>query len=327
MILTYPSLAGCEIPTPIYNPIKNQASFGDDIMRMVQDTTYNTEEEGMQQFFGRLALYHTLKQVDSLREEEILANFEDMEQYQTIGKFYNAEQEIALAFDSSLYVYDSVNYEYADSLNNLIKMEHLNNAKNYLADINTNLQSVQYYQTINQLYLNYLLNDSLDVNEIQSVASIANLCPYMYGTAIPIARTIASAIDSTLSWDDNSICYGNFRTTNNNTDDDYLAGLLAANAEKKNKKEEVYLFNNKITVYPNPTDRTLHFTYNDLNIGDKIIIYNYLGIEVLSKFLYNTKGDLDIDVNQFKNGLYIYHVASPKGDIIANGKFNVIHSK
>lgn len=50
MLFSYPPLAGCEIPTPIYNPIKNQASFSDDVARMVKDTTYNTEEEGMNDF-------------------------------------------------------------------------------------------------------------------------------------------------------------------------------------------------------------------------------------------------------------------------------------
>jgi hypothetical protein len=63
----------------------------------------------------------------------------------------------------------------------------------------------------------------------------------------------------------------NFRT-NNTDDNDYLAGLAAANAERKSKKEGIYLSDKNIIVYPNPTDKEINIAYNNIELNSKIII-------------------------------------------------------
>jgi hypothetical protein len=325
---SYPSLAGCEIPTPIYNPIKNQASFGDDVMRMVQDTTYNTEEEGMNDFFEKMSLYSVLKQYDTIPEDSILAHFMDIEQYQTIGKFYNAQSELALAFDSSLYGYDTIYNEINDSINKVIKHEHLNNAVNYLSDINTPLQAVQYYQQIAQLQINYLLHDSLTINELESAKSIAALCIYNYGAAVSNARALVSIVeDSTIEWNDNETCFSNFRTSDNDNKE-YLEGIAAANEERINKKPESKLLHvNNIIVYPNPANNEINLAYNSIEIGSKFIFYNYLGNEVTVRIISNNSGILNIDATKFGNGLYLYKLLGINGNKISEGKFNILHIK
>lgn len=322
---SYPSLAGCEIPTPIYNPIKNQASMGEDVMRMAMDTTYNTEEEGMNDFFERMSLYNVLRQDAELTEDSILQHFRDMEQYLTIGKFYNVQTEIALAFDSSLYTYDTIYNEVTDSINNAIKHEHLNNAYNYLNDINPTLQAVQHFKTISMLTINYLRNDSLDATELQTAKDIAALCIYTYGAAVSNARALISIVeDSTITWNDNITCYGNFRSTDN---DGEFTKLLAAINEEKIEKHENKITKQLVQVFPNPADKQINFSYTDIESNCTLKIYNYLGVAVYSKSISNLSGTISISADLFTNGLYVYQIISKDGDIKFNGKFNIEHLK
>ncbi|MFM2226596.1 MAG: hypothetical protein RJA07_2798 [Bacteroidota bacterium] len=83
----------------------------------------------------------------------------------------------------------------------------------------------------------------------------------------------------------------------------------------------------KIEVYPNPTDKEINVEYKDIEANSKFIIYNYLGKEIITKLIINKYGILNIDANQFANGLYLYQIVSEGGNIISKGKFNIIHIK
>jgi hypothetical protein len=314
---SFPSTAGCE--TTFGNRVVKNMSVSEDMLRAALDTSFSTEEEGMQQFFERLALYHTLKQADSLREEEILANFEDMEQYQTIGKFYNAEQETALAYDSSLLIFDTTNVELNDSINNVVRITHLNNALNYLSDVNTTLQSVQYYQQVGQLYINYLLHDSLNESELQTSKDIAALCIYTYGSAINLARTLVSSIDSTITWDDNN-CYGNYRMKNDD-ESDYLNGIMAANNEKKNFATPIRLDKSSLLLFPNPTKENINLYVNKPIDKGVISIYNSVGVKMIVQQIVDTRLIQTIQIHSLSNGIYMVRLQDAEGNNIGQGKF------
>ncbi|MFM2226593.1 MAG: Secretion system C-terminal sorting domain [Bacteroidota bacterium] len=249
----------------------------------------------------------------------ILAHFIDMEQYQTIGKFYNAEQEISLAYDSTLVIVDTTNTEYADSVNEAIKLYHLNNALSYISDINSTLQSIQYYQSINQLYISYLKNDSLNESELQTAKDIAAQCIYTYGAAVSNARSLVSLLDSTATWNDNYTCFGNMRTAN--TDNEYDELIAKINEERLNVKKAI-TNNSSIFLYPNPADKYLDLQFTDNEVGYKIIFYNYLGTIQTSKLISNK---MRFDVEEWNNGLYLYSIFNNTNELVSKGKITIIH--
>ncbi|MFM2226597.1 MAG: hypothetical protein RJA07_2799 [Bacteroidota bacterium] len=292
---------------------KTTVEISEEMLRTAQDSTFATPEEGMNDFFSQLALYENLMQDRTVRDEEgVLEHFIDMVNYDAIGKFYNAEQEIALAHDSSLLLNE-------DSTKNTIRLQHLQNALNYVSDINTTLQSVQYYQQINQLYLHFLINDSLDESEKENVSAIAALCPLIYGTAVDNARGLASALGFAIDWNDNDICYGNFRTANNNANYDSI--LAAVNKENENKISSSISSNPFFNLYPNPVNRTLNAKFENISENCSFIIYNGLGQRLITRIIKKNIGVESFDVSQYPNGVYLIKALNSDGITIAQLKF------
>jgi hypothetical protein len=64
---------------------------------------------------------------------------------------------------------------------------------------------------------------------------------------------------------------------------------------------------NKIKVYPNPTNSTLHI--EGLTIENTFCLYNFLGKQVLQQTFVNST---TINLEQFANGIYFYELRNNK---------------
>ncbi|MFM2224743.1 MAG: hypothetical protein RJA07_945 [Bacteroidota bacterium] len=81
---------------------------------------------------------------------------------------------------------------------------------------------------------------------------------------------------------------------------------------------------NKLVVYPNPASTEITFEYFNVAANSKIVVYDYLGKEIIIKQVLNENGKLVIDVHELTNGLYLYKVISEVGSVKSIGKFNII---
>jgi hypothetical protein len=78
------------------------------------------------------------------------------------------------------------------------------------------------------------------------------------------------------------------------------------------------------TAYPNPvvTDLTIRFSAQVIN--GSISIYSSNGKKVLDKGAMNSFEDgVQVDVRNWEQGVYYYHISDPSGNKLTSGKFIV----
>ena len=68
-----------------------------------------------------------------------------------------------------------------------------------------------------------------------------------------------------------------------------------------------------ITIYPNPvTDRRLHVSSRLNDLGNTLVIYDYMGRQVLTEVLNSGNNEFDLSP-QLKQGVYLVHVLNALG--------------
>lgn len=81
---------------------------------------------------------------------------------------------------------------------------------------------------------------------------------------------------------------------------------------------QVTLNNDQVTVYPNPAQQQIQFTFNNYGTNADLIIYSLLGEEV--NRIHTNTNNITLAVQQLKDGLYLYKIL--KGaNLYAQGKF------
>lgn len=79
-----------------------------------------------------------------------------------------------------------------------------------------------------------------------------------------------------------------------------------------------------VKCYPNPAVSYINFSLDNeyANIQYRLIIYNFTGKKMHDK---NLSGPISkIDLSNFYRGMYIYQLLDLNGNVITNGKFQVI---
>lgn len=78
---------------------------------------------------------------------------------------------------------------------------------------------------------------------------------------------------------------------------------------------------NKITVYPNPATHSVHFNLENVNVQNaRLVLYNAVGKETLSKFVFNSK-TISLDISELPRGVYLYRL---EGDFEMSKTFKLV---
>lgn len=130
---------------------------------------------------------------------------------------------------------------------------------------------------------------------INTLQSIAALCPFEDGIGVYQARMLLQPYDSTY--------YINFCET-------YADNNLRIGGN--NEEEEPYseVMKNQFYVFPNPATDEINISYNLVNneFQSQVMLYNYTGEVVYSQIIGGTAGNLCINTQSFASGVYLLRI-------------------
>ncbi len=76
-------------------------------------------------------------------------------------------------------------------------------------------------------------------------------------------------------------------------------------------------------TFPNPATSFITFEFKDqVEKGSTLTIYSFLGRKMSVLPVNNTR--ITVSLNEYFNGIYVYHVRDAKGRILATNKFQVV---
>jgi hypothetical protein len=232
--------------------------------------------------------------------------------------------------DTLLAFYDSLNTAIIEHINatetniaNLIQSMNSQNYELYVQRLeeanssNSNVVSEEEQESnehdINEIYIKMLTYgiDSLDSEDSNRIVEIANLCPYIGGTAVYKARTLFSMYNPANMFDDIAMCnaIGVYKQENNNNDKKGIFDEENTYLQSLKPKENVLvsLSENKFILYPNPANANINIKYqlNSNQIGN-VVICDLLGRQ---RMIINLASDIihvTANINSLETGVYIY---------------------
>jgi len=189
------------------------------------------------------------------------------------------------ASSGSFYKSDSLVQLYLLNGNNVT----LNQAKSLNASVNATNTPESNQKSFNVIYFDYVKNQGVLTNgQINSLKTLAALCPFTDGTSVYQARAMVKRFDTTEFF--NACEYSQPISSGNR--------LMNSATELNTSKEAI-----STLVFPNPASTEITVT-TDLD-GAKLLIFNIVGQLVIESEINSiTK----INVSDFKNGTYIYKI-------------------
>ncbi|HTA27326.1 MAG TPA: T9SS type A sorting domain-containing protein, partial [Bacteroidia bacterium] len=160
----------------------------------------------------------------------------------------------------------------------------------------TNLDANMQYTS--QGYLNDVMNDSLSINQLDSLRTLAAMCPLLNGVGVFRARAILVDYDSagTFYLDTNCTCNKTWNAHNH-----------SKHTNKTTQTDSTLLA--KFNLYPNPNNGGFTLTYQ-LQSGQAgtFAIFNTIGEKVASYDLDASTNTMKIDEEALNNGVYLYTI-------------------
>ena len=104
------------------------------------------------------------------------------------------------------------------------------------------------------------------------------------------------------------------------------SGSGARMAQSTESKEELFLTNKNIKLYPNPSSGVVYYDYSfddELKTEATIMVYNMLGEQVIGGKLAGNIGNGTIDFTLLPNGMYFVNIIRNNQQIL-NAKINVV---
>jgi len=154
----------------------------------------------------------------------------------------------------------------------------------------------------------YFTGCLLTTEEVEWVSNISFQCIYQGGKAVSRARNLYHIyINDSIEFDDSTICASSSR----------IGDVITV---PKNQNNE------KIKIYPNPTDNfvTLECVNTSGECENIILeIFDFAGRLVMSKSIFDINGTKLIDVTILEPGVYIMKVKS-KSNVMAFHKLNIV---
>jgi outer membrane protein assembly factor BamB len=162
-------------------------------------------------------------------------------------------------------------------------------------------------KTTNHFFIQHqLTNGGLLLQDITTLQNIAAECPFVYGKAVYVARTLVMKYDSA------GTEYINQREIDNNNQRLYY------------EEEKDIIIGDDVMVYPNPNNGKMYIALK--NTTESIItfvLYDVTGREIKAKNILMQSEIGEVDASELSNGLYFYSIKN--GDYqIATGKIIIV---
>ncbi len=234
----------------------------------------------------------------SLIENVLLENFEDSVEQKNIGLAVSAMANIQYPISDAASIVIS---EKTDSIQGTLSSECL------------------YKEMLQFIYQNPNLLESVfsDI-EINRMREIANYCPFTKGNAVYLARAYLASIEQENNVYINSCEYpqdGNSsRTAAEEFESEEEFTIEPIDSKTKNNSFNIILF-------PNPASKILNIKLDGFQCNYSFSIYNSYG--ALLHSFNSAKQILEIDVNNFSEGVYFLKITDTKGKIISTNSFTV----
>jgi hypothetical protein len=246
-------------------------------------------------------LYHDLDNSASYRNSnDTLLAFYDSLNTAVIEHIEATETNIANLIQSM----NSQDYE--------LYLQRLEEAKVSNSNVVSNRDQENNEHDINAIYIKIISYgiDALNDEDSTRIVEIANLCPYIGGTAVYKARALYAMYSPASMFDDITTCnaIGVYKNGNSGNSkgifDDENAYL------KSLKPKETLLTKNgehTFKLYPNPATTTVTIAYElNKNEKGKVIIYDILGREQMKIDLHHDNNKVSINVSLLRQGIYTY---------------------
>ncbi len=159
---------------------------------------------------------------------------------------------------------------------------------------------------VNAIYANAIVknNSQFTETEISRLFAIASQCVISGGPAVFKARSLYSMIDNNIRFSDKDICFSQ--------------GIMLRH---RNTSEE----NPNMIIFPNPSTGKFTVRYDLENKSDVYLsIFDELQREVKFYKLDGNASQMEIDLSEFDNGMYIYKIKSSDNSIHAQGRLSLI---
>ncbi len=241
--------------------------------------------------FTKLSLDTALLSIDT-----VFRNFYNSYAAMPIGEIFTYEAVLALLSDSSLLA-DSIAYKAARD-----------SAAERNKDIIHSNTPESNFVLVNNIYLSYLQNqaDTLNTTQINTLAGIAEQCPYIAGDAVYMARAMLAQVGTLPFFDDVALCTisGKRGMDEQNT---------VEQAAKEVKKEFV-------KVYPNPASNKLNVLFQANTNGQvNFELSTTVGQPVKNIMVHQGDNYITFGVNDLAGGMYIWRLKDERR-VVASGK-------
>jgi len=174
-----------------------------------------------------------------------------------------------------------------------------------VASISPTNQIEQNYQTVYNIYVNYIAAGSiLDSAQLADLLSVATQCPYTGGAIVFKARGILEALytapaDTLYSfyYNDSSIC-------------------STVSTESLRMKipptDTSIIVPSFVTAFPNPAKNQINFVYQYAgNNNATLDIYNLMGVKVGEYTLAPNAQKFTLGLSNYSDGIYFYRLVTP----------------
>ncbi|HBX51123.1 MAG TPA: hypothetical protein DEH02_08670 [Bacteroidales bacterium] len=170
------------------------------------------------------------------------------------------------------------------------------------------------YKTVINIYQSILSQgiNCLTQNQIETLESIAILCPYTDGNAVYSARAILSLISSDML----------YKNECEMSKPDNFAEAKIVNQTTSSPLAENNLVKETASVYPNPAKDVINISYSLINNG-YFELYDLLGKKISTEVLNLSKSSMVVSLTKLQNGIYYYKITSGN-EVITTSKLLIV---
>lgn len=94
-------------------------------------------------------------------------------------------------------------------------------------------------------------------------------------------------------------------------------------AQNRTALDPINLPSKFIKFYPNPATAVINFDFQKgYNSSYSLLIFNFMGKKIYE--LKNTPSRININLEEFYRGIYIYQLRNQSGAVLESGKFQVV---
>jgi hypothetical protein len=245
---------------------------------IIKDMVYFAQFQDENTIIGQDNVYIDLRKVDTNNLSQVMKDFIDICQQSDFAKI---EEVNRLIREGKMLE--------ADSINNLI------NENDRSINATRQINSLLINASVDTVNLEYTFKD----DELHLLREIASLCPYEYGRAVSLARSILFTIDTNVYFNDCEAESFVVEQRSLKTDNDTSSNII---------------------IYPNPVKNQL-FIDQETNVKLHVEIFNVLGVRVYSNDLFDMHNIVQLD--NMNAGIY-YVKLSQNGEVVKEKKLTII---